>query len=153
MDLEVNHADGIHYNNFYKNLEWTTPDENAMHKLIYNLAASSEKHGWNTHSEKVVRQVIKMINKGMSAPDIAKVIINKYPDKYQDTKYDYDRIRGLVSKINNNSSWYKLKNEIEGSTTIENIIYEKHIGEEVSRVGLHPIPVRKGGQFIFGKRK
>lgn len=49
--------------------------------------------------------------------------------------------------------WYNLVNEIKGSTTIENIIYEKHIGEEVSRVGLHPMPVRNGGQFIFGNRK
>ena len=91
--------------------------------------------------------------KGFDAPDIAKQIIKKYPKIYSDTKYDYDRIRGLVSKINRGISWYNLVNEIKGSTTIENIIYEKHIGEEVSRVGLHPIPVRNGGQFIFGNRK
>ena len=152
-ELEVNHADGIHTNNFYKNLEWTTTQENAIHKAIYGLAASSEKHGWNSHPEKVVRKVIKLMIKGFDAPDIAKHIIKKYPKIDSDTKYDYDRIRGLVSKINRGTSWYNLVNEIKGSTTIENIIYEKHIGEEVSRVGLQPIPVRNGGQFVFGNRK
>lgn len=153
-ELQVNHADGIHYNNFYKNLEWTTVVENAVHKTIYRLAASSERQGCNTHSEKVVKQIIKMINKGFDAPLIANKILLKYPEFYSNKdKTDYDRLRGLVSKIKTGASWQNTKNEIGGSTTIENIIYEKHIGEEVSRVGLHPIPVRNGGQFIFGNRK
>ena len=152
-ELEVNHVDGVHLNNYYKNLEWVTHNENNIHKTIYNLAASSEKHGWNKHKEKVVIDVIKMIDEGVSAPNIASIIIQKYPKLYNKTKKDYNRLRGLVSKINNGNSWYKLKKEMEGSTTIESIIYEKHIGEEVSRVGLHPMPVRNGGQIIFGKRK
>lgn len=41
---------------------------------------------------------------------------------------------------------------MEGSTTIENITYEKHVGEEVSRVGLYLITIRKGGLFITGNR-
>ena len=153
-ELQINHADGINYNNYYKNLEWTTPEENSIHKTIYGLAASAEKHGWNVHSEKVVRHVIKMIIKGYDAPTIANIILDKYPDIYsRENKHDYDRIRGLVSKIKTGASWHPLKNEMEGSTTIENIIYEKHIGEEVSRVGLHPIAVLKDGHFIFGDDK
>ena len=50
---------------------------------------------------------------------------------------------GLVSKIKNNSSWYKIKHKIEGSTTIERIQYEKHIAIEPSRVNTKPILVRK----------
>ena len=61
QDLEVNHADGDNLNNYYKNLEWTTPEENSIHKTIYHLAASSERHGWNTHPESVVRKVIKLM--------------------------------------------------------------------------------------------
>lgn len=47
----------------------------------------------------------------------------------------------------------KTANEIKGSTTIENIIYEKHIGEEVSRVGLHPTVIPNGRYLVSGKRK
>lgn len=153
-NLEVNHCDGIHLNNYYKNLEWCTKKENSVHKAMMDLAASSENHGWNRHSEKVVSDVIKKINKGWSAPSIALFILDKYPKLYDSSnKYDYDRIRGLVSKINNGTSWYKLKSKLESSTTIENITYEKHIGEEVSRVGLHPIVIPNGRNIIFGKRK
>ena len=152
--MEVNHCDGIHLNNYYKNLEWCTKKENSVHKAMMDLAASSENHGWNRHSEKVVSDVIKKINKGWSAPSIALFILDKYPKLYDNSnKYDYDRIRGLVSKINNGTSWYKLKSKLESSTTIENITYEKHIGEEVSRVGLQPIVIPNGRNIIFGKRK
>ena len=153
MELEANHADGIVINNFYQNIEWTTSAENQMHKAIYGLAASSEKHGWNSHHEKVVRFVIRKINKGLKAPEIARMTIEKFPQFYVNNKYDYDRLRGLVSKINKGTSWYRLKDEMEGSTTIENIIYEKHIGEEVSRVGLHPIAIQYNGRFIFNNKK
>ena len=132
------------------NLEWCTGTENNMHKKIYGLAAQGERHGWSKHSERVVTDVINMINLNMTAPDIAKTIIRKYPAIYSSkNKKDYDRIRGLVSKINNGTSWYNLKNSLEGSTTTENIVYEKHIGEEVSRVGIHPkrIDFRKGGRI------
>ena len=153
-ELDVNHCDGIHLNNYYKNLEWCTKRENTIHKMIMDLTASSERHGWNKHPEKVVIDIIKKINSGYNAPEIALFILNKYPKFYdKSTKYDYDRIRGLVSKINNNNSWYKLKSKLESSTTIENIIYEKHIGEEVSRVGLHPKVIQNGRDIIFGNRK
>ena len=151
-ELEVNHADGAHYNNYYKNLEWVTPLENGIHKAIYRLAAQGETHGYNSHPKKVVRHILKLLCDNMSAPDIAINILIKYQKIYSPTKNNYDRIRGLVSKIKNKTSWYNLKNDIEGSTTIENIIYEKHVGEEVSRVGLVPIPVRNGGLFITGKQ-
>lgn len=152
-ELQVNHADGIHINNFYKNLEWVTNAENCVHKAIYGLAASRERQGSVKHTEKVVRDVIRKMQKGYDAPHIARFILNKYPEIYDKPDTDYDRLRGLVSKISTGASWYSLKLEMEGSTTIENIIYEKHIGEEVSRVGLDPIPVRKNGQFIFVNRK
>lgn len=154
MELEVNHVDGIHMHNFYKNLEWVTTQENTMHKVIHGLAASSEKHGWNKHREDVVRDVISLMEMELPAPDIAAVIIQRYPKLYsKHTKRDYDRIRGLVSKIKNRTSWYRIADEVKGSTTIESIIYEKHIGEEVSRVGLHPIVVPNGRYLISGKRK
>lgn len=141
-ELQVNHADGDHFNNNYKNLEWVTGYENNIHKIISGLAASSEKHGWNSHKEIVVLDVIELINKGFDAPYIAKYILCKYKNLYSNMdKKDYDRLRGLVSKINNGTSWYHLSGKSEGSTTIENIPFEKHIGEEVSRVGLHPIEV------------
>lgn len=147
--LQVNHADGDIWNNYYKNLEWCTPQENNIHKVLYRLEPNGEKHYNARHKQKVVKDVIKCISKGLYAPEIAVYIMQKYPQYYEKTKYNYDSLRGLVSKINRGASWYILKNDMEGSTTIENIIYEKHIGEEVSRVGLHPIPVRKSGEFIY----
>lgn len=151
-ELEVNHADGDHYHNYYKNLEWVTPEENNMHRKIYGLAASRENHGYSNHKEVVVKDIINLMEKSLSAPEIARFILKKYPDLYSsETKYDYDRIRGLVSKIKNRTSWYTLVDELEGSTTIENIIYEKHVGEEVSRVGrLHPlVAIRNGRRVVF----
>ena len=51
-----------------------------------------------------------------------------------------------------NCIWYiQLENNIKGSTTIENIVYEKYINEEVSRVGL--LIDRNGGHYITSKRK
>lgn len=154
FELEANHADGNPQNNFYKNIEWTTKQENSIHKVIYGLSASSEKHGWNKHQEKIIREIINMILKNKDATEIARTIIDKHPDLYSSSsKYDYDRLRGLVSKIKNRSSWYNIYDEMKGSTTIESIIYEKHIGEEVSRVGLHPKAViRNNGDTTFGYR-
>lgn len=148
--LQVNHADGVHLNNYYKNLEWTTSMENGIHKALYGLSASGDNHGWSNHPEYVVRFVIDMINNGYTAPLIAKATLKMFPDIYDSsTKKDYDRIRGLVSKINRGVSWYKVKDEMEGSTTIEHVIYEKHIGEEVSRVGLHPCAAQKNGELYY----
>lgn len=149
--LQVNHADGHHYNNYYKNLEWVTPEENIVHKVKYRLTAQGENHGVSNHKEIVVSDIIKYIDEGLSAPEISVLILKKYPEYYEDNKNNYDRLRGLVSKINKDNSWYNLKYDLKGSTTIENIIYEKHIGEEVSRVGLHPIEVdyRKNGHIYI----
>lgn len=146
LELEGNHADGDHFNNYYKNLEWTTTKENATHKKILGLAASSERHGWNKHKEIVVYDVIEMIKQDFSAPYIASVILKKYPSLYSSkTKKDYDRLRGLVSKIKCGYSWDSLyKNK--SSTTIESIPYEKHVGKEAIRVGynLTKVDIRNG---------
>lgn len=153
-DLQVNHADGLVFNNYYQNLEWVTSEENIIHKTLYKLCASEEKHGENQHKKKVVKFIIKLIEEGQDAPEISRIVLDKYPNLYSSKdKTDYDRIRNLISKINRGVSWSNLKDKIKGSTTIENIIYEKHIGEEVSRVGLNPIPVRNDGRLIFGKRE
>lgn len=149
--LQVNHVNGNFYNNYYKNLEWVTAEENNIHKKIYRLSAQGEHHGYSKHKEVVVKDIIQLIDDGLGAPDIAVYILKKFPKYYDDNKNNYDRIRGLVSKINRGTSWYNIKNDLKGSTTIENITFEKHIGEEVSRVGLHPIEVnyRKSGHIYI----
>ena len=106
MGLEVNHSDTIITNNYYKNLEWCTREKNLEHKMKYGNVAKGENHGWATHKEYVVKEIILLMKYGLTAPEIALIIIEKYPNLYNNLdKRDYDRIRGLVSKINRGVSW------------------------------------------------
>lgn len=113
LSLEVNHADSCVTNNYYKNLEWCTNKENEHHKALYGNAAKGEKHGVVMHKEVVVRDMICLIKSGLDASDIAITIMNKYPEYYDNlSKYDYDRLRGLVSKIRRGVSWKWLYNQM-----------------------------------------
>ena len=67
----VNHKDGNKLNNDYKNLEIVTVKQNSEHASKNNLVQYGENHHKNKYSEKIVRKICVLIEKGISRKEIA----------------------------------------------------------------------------------
>ena len=66
---QINHKDGIKINNYYKNLEWCTTQENTSHALKNNLAdAKGEKHGG---SKLITENIIDIRISNLSKKELA----------------------------------------------------------------------------------
>ena len=61
----VNHKDGIKQNNYYKNLEYTTPKENTQHAILHGLQTNCGPHCPSAvYSEETVRFICKSLEDG-----------------------------------------------------------------------------------------
>ncbi len=88
---EINHKNGVKWNNVLWNLEWTTESENMIHAIKTGLLISQkgEKHGGSKLTKKQVLE-IREIGKSMFQKDIAIL---------------YNINRTSVTNILNRKSW------------------------------------------------
>ena len=72
--LVVNHKDGNKLNNHVSNLEWITNAENIRHAYRIGLAegASGEDNPAARHTEKQIKEVCRLLEKGARNVDILK---------------------------------------------------------------------------------
>ena len=67
----VNHLDGKKINNYYKNLEWTTPGGNTRHALQMGLQTNSGPNCPSAvYTEETVREICKDLESGMDCFEI-----------------------------------------------------------------------------------
>ena len=81
---QINHKDGNKKNNNVSNLEWMTAKENCAHSSKNNLLPKGQNHYYSKLSNKDVKEIKKLIKKGVMGKDIAK---------------KYNVSRSLISKI------------------------------------------------------
>lgn len=75
----LNHKNGKKYLNWYKNLEWATYQENTQHAINNGLAGRpGESNPNNKVSEYIVHKICKLLEDGLEASSINKII----PDSY-----------------------------------------------------------------------
>ena len=107
---EVNHCDGIKYNNCVDNLAWATTKENINHAFqmgLHRNDAIGSRHGMNQYSEDSIRHVCKLLEEcktpiykiaemtGVSKATIHDIIGKKY---WTHISKDY-KIENFSSKL------------------------------------------------------
>ena len=100
--LCVNHKDGNRLNNFYKNLEWCTIQDNTIHAYTNGLAqgVKGEFHYLNKYDESLIRNICELLEKGYLQSEIFKIL------KFTDKKYLY-----LINGIKSRSKWKHISQE------------------------------------------
>jgi len=68
---QVNHKDGVKFNNYHSNLEWNTPKQNVRHAAFLGLRAIGERNGSAKLNADKVIAIRKMSKKGMTHKDLA----------------------------------------------------------------------------------
>ena len=101
----VNHIDGKKNNNYYKNLEWTTPKGNTEHAIQHGLQINS---GINcpsaVYDEKTVRKICEFLEDGYGAGEIYKKMKNE--NKITDRAF-----YALIFTIKNKKRHVEISNE------------------------------------------
>jgi len=106
--IHINHKDTNKTNNFYKNLEWSTPKENIDHSWREGLQkpVKGERHGCNKYSETLIRGICILLEKGYSEYEIRKEMNMIVKDKKQNESY-----RGLVKHLRKRTSWVHISKD------------------------------------------
>lgn len=97
-DQEVNHKNGLKFDNSYENLEWVTRSKNIQHAFDNNLNHSGSKHGISKLTEENVTEIKKLIaeKKPWSRPF------------YIDIANQYGVDRKTIQSIAKNKTWKNL---------------------------------------------
>ena len=113
---QINHIDGNKSNNCVDNLEWIDSKGNILHAFTTGLNNNiGENHGMSKYSEKKVRKVCKLLEKGWKIKDISKKL---------------GVSEEVISGIKNGHSWKHISRDYEFPIEIK----RKYTGEEKHKV-------------------
>lgn len=109
----VNHLDGHKDNNFYKNLEWTTPKGNTQHAILTGLQVNSGPNCPSAiYDEKIIRFICSQLEEGHDVFEIYQKLSNS-------------------SKVHENKALYMLIFSIKSGTRHASISKEYNIPKDV----------------------
>ena len=74
MELDVNHKDGIKYNNHVSNLEWVNRSENIIHAFNNNLSKKGEEHPNSIYSNADIEFICRLLERGYKAREISECL-------------------------------------------------------------------------------
>lgn len=95
---EVNHKNGIKFDNYFKNLEWATSSENTIHAVKTGLQKACK--GEACYITKLTTQQVKEIKKELKIPYWGL-------NKFLATKYNISR--SSIKEIKANRNWKHIK--------------------------------------------
>ena len=116
---QVNHIDGIKYNNWDKNLEWATGSENVQHCYatgLHDKRAQGEEHGLNVYKTEQIEEVCKYLEEsktpiykiaeltGVSKACIHDIVAKKYwthvSKNYNIDNFSTKKVKGIDPEEN-----------------------------------------------------
>ena len=100
---QVNHIDFNKKNDYYKNLEWTTPVYNIHHAVSHHrqLILACQSHGYATMTNDFVDNVCKLFDSGLSI----KETLNRLGFYKKDDPKLYETMRGRLKHIRSRKTW------------------------------------------------
>lgn len=94
FSLQINHMNGIKYNNYSDNLEWSTPRDNLMHALDNGLNYRCQDKPNAILTNDQVHKICKMLEDKKNYYEIAEAI-----------GYEYQDIKDILIDIKRRKSW------------------------------------------------
>lgn len=76
---QVNHKDFIRHNNYYGNLEWTTPQENLDYSRSHNRYWNGEEYSSSKFSAEDIHRICKLMESGILDPNTLSNIVFNIP--------------------------------------------------------------------------
>lgn len=127
----VNHKDGNKTNNFYKNLEWTTPKGNTRHAIRTGLQINSGPNCPSAiYSENIVRKICKLLEDGYDVSEIYKFFIPE--DKTIKNKAFY----ALIFSIKSGKRHKEISKEYNIPENVISKQRKKFTKEEIDKITL-----------------
>lgn len=94
FSLQINHMNGIKYNNYHENLEWSTPRNNLMHALDMGLNYRCQDKPNAILTNDQVHLICKMLEDKKNYYEISEVL-----------GYEYQDIKDILIDIKRRKSW------------------------------------------------
>ena len=99
---QVNHKDFNRRNNFYLNLEWTTPRENIMYSMDRDRYRGKDgSYVAAKYPIETIHKICKLLEQGYSIQEIALIVFGTKPTP---------SIYGLIQKIRTKENWSFISN-------------------------------------------